>query len=43
MDDKPPPVLHLAHRVIEAFGSQRDMGIYVIEVTELNFEVKSDL
>ena len=28
---------------MEAFGSQRDMGTYVIEVTELNFEVRCDL
>ena len=28
---------------MEAFGSQRDMGTYVIEVTELSFEVRCDL
>ena len=28
---------------MEAFGSQRNMGTNVIEVTELNFEVRSDL
>ena len=28
---------------MEAFGSQRDMGTWVYEVTELNFEVSCDL
>ena len=28
---------------MEAFGSQRDMETYVIEVPELNFEVRCDL
>ena len=39
-------MINLLVRVIylmEAFGSQRDMETYVIEVTELNFEVRCDL
>ena len=29
--------------IIEAFGSQRDMETYVIEVTEFNSKVRCDL
>ena len=39
-------MVNLLVRVIylmEAFGSQRDMETYVIEVTDLNFEVRCDL
>ena len=36
-------LLRLYIKLMEFFGSQRDMGTWVIEVTEFNYEVRYDL
>ena len=43
MDDKPPRMYVCVIYLMEALGSQRDIETYVIEVTELIFEVRCDL